>query len=306
MKRVEGLLFSYPGSKWRLAKRFQRYYPRHQVYADVFGGSAALIARQAPTAAEVYNDLDADVHNVFAAVKDAAQCNEVLRLLQSTVNDRHQYKMCKRILADPSESSARRAWAFLVAGNIGFAAHPALANGWTAHERQRRDLLALPGKLAWWHERLRNVRLESRPWQEIVDRYDAPGTFFLADPPYLAGVLRGSASEYYQHRMSAEAHVELIERLRRIQGHAMICGYNHPLYTRLLFHWRRVQFDARETMGGKAGRRKEIVWLSYADDGSRLETNRLRIAQRYVQIMETEEEAARYLERVKRLRRLLK
>jgi len=305
MKKVDGLLFSYPGSKWRLARRFHRYYPRHRVFVDLFGGSGALLCRQRPRAAEIYNDLDFTVYNVFRTIKEAGSHEQVLRLLESTTNDREQYAACKRVLADASETSVRRAWGFLVCGNVGFAGHPALTNSWVRHERQRRDFLTLPARLNWWHERLRNVHLENRPWQEVIDTYDAPETFFLADPPYLPGLLRSSAGQYYRHRMGADAHVELIERLRRIKGYAWICGYHHPLYTRLLFHWRKIKFSARETMGGKAGRRQEIAWLSYEDDGSRIEGNRLGIAQRYIQIMDGAEEAVKYVERIQRLRRAL-
>jgi DNA adenine methylase len=287
-----------------LSKRLQRHYPPHRVYVDVFGGSGALIARQEPRAEEVYNDLDTDVYNVFATVKEPAGHNEVLRLLETTSNDREQYTECKQILADTNESSIRRAWAFMVAGTIGFSAHPALANGWTRSEIQRRDLRNLPAKMQWWHDRLRNVHLENRPWQEVIDIYDSPASFFLLDPPYLAQVLRSEGNQYYQHRMAADAHVELIERLRTIKGCALICGYNHPLYTALLFYWRKVCFCARETMGGRAGKRQEVVWLNYEDDGSRIETNRLRITKRFIDIMQGEEQAFEYLERVRRLRQL--
>ena len=68
--RHDGLLFSYPGSKWRLAKKYQELYAPHRVYVDVFGGSAAMIARQQPRTVEVYNDLDHLVSNVFSTVKD--------------------------------------------------------------------------------------------------------------------------------------------------------------------------------------------------------------------------------------------
>ena len=266
----------------------------------------ALIARQQPRAIECYNDLDFCVFNVFATVKDSAACDEVLRLLATTLNDREQYRACKTILADPDESNVRRAWAFLVCGTIGFAAHPALANGWTRDELQRRDLLNLPAKIRWWHHRLERVQLENRPWQEIVTTYDSPDTFFLCDPPYLAGVLRSAADQYYQCRMDAGDHIELIENLRKIQGYCMLCGYNHPLYTTRLFHWRKKGFFARETMGGAAGKRQEVVWMNYTDDGSKIEGNRLRIARRYVQIMGGEEDAAKYIERIKRLKQLLK
>ncbi len=188
--KPDGLLFSYPGSKWRLAKQFQLCYPPHRVYIDVFGGSGALIARQAPRAVECYNDADFTVSNVFATVKDAGSCGELLQLLKTTSNDREQYKVCKRALADANETNVRRAWGFLTCGNLGFAGHPAIVNSWIDHARQRRDFATLPVRIRWWHERLRNVRVENRTWQEVVDIYDSRHTLFICDPPYMAGVLQ--------------------------------------------------------------------------------------------------------------------
>ena len=50
-----------------------------------------------------------------------------------------------------------------------------------------------------------------------------------------------------------------------------------------------------------------LPWtLNYEDDGSKIEGNRLRIAKRYVHIMENEDEAVRYVERIRRLKQLLK
>ncbi len=261
-----------------------------------------MIARQPPRTVEVYNDIDQNVYNVFATVKTGIE--EILQLLEGTTHDRQQYKICRRVLTDPDESNIRKAWAFVVCGTIGFSAHPALANGCTRYERRRRALRTLPGKLHWWHKRLQPVHLENRTWQEIVERYDSPDTFFFCDPPYLPGVLR-KACKYYQHDMDADAHVELIERLRKIKGRCMICGYHHPLYTQLLFHWRRITFVARESMGSRIGKRKEVVWLNYESDGSKIEGNRLRIARRYITIMGGEDEAVRYVERIKRLKQLL-
>ena len=69
-----------------------------------------------------------------------------------------------------------------------------------------------------WRNRFRRVCLENRPWQEIINIYDAPDTFFFCDPPYLPRVLRSPEDAYYIHTMGAEDHVDLIERLRTNSG----------------------------------------------------------------------------------------
>ena len=37
------------------------------------------------------------------------------------------------------------------------------------------------------HERLRNVTIDSRDWQKVVDMYDSANAFIYFDPPYCTG-----------------------------------------------------------------------------------------------------------------------
>ena len=304
---LNGLLYSYAGSKWRLARWYQRYYVRHRIFVDLFGGTGAVTMRKEPSPVEVYNDADGDVCNVFAVLQDLDACKKLLWLLEHTPNSREQYEICRAVLTDPNQDRVRRAWAFLVCGNIGFSGHPSIKHAWIRPQWGKQSLLKLPHKIIRWRDRFRQVYLENLTWQEVIEKYDGPDTLFLADPPYLPEVLRCSKDNYYIHTMSMQDHIELIERLRRIEGRAILCGYAHPLYTESLFHWRHITFPTRAMMGGNRGdERIERIWLNYRDDGSKIEGNRIRIAGRYIDIMGGPEEAAKYLERVKRLRELPK
>ena len=301
------LLLQYPGSKWRLGEKYVRYFPAHRTYIDVCGGTAALFARKPRSTIEIYNDIDANLSNVFAVLQDADGYEELLRLLENTPNGRLQYKICKRVVTDPTETTVRRAWAFLTCAAIGFSGHPVVQDAWVSPRHGKHSLLKLPENLRWWRERFRRVHIECKPWQEVLDIYDAPDSFFLVDPPYIPAVLRHSHDTYYVHAMDRAEHIELIERLRQIKGLAFLCGYNSPLYTELLFHWRKLTFQVTPTMGGKKReKRTECAWLNYENDGSKIEGNRLRIAKRYIKIMGGEEEARKYLERVVQLRQLPK
>jgi DNA adenine methylase len=301
------LFLQYPGSKWRLGKEYVQHFPAHCTYVDVCGGTAALFTRKPPSTIEIYNDIDANLFNVFEVLQDTAGYEELLRLLENTPNARQQYEICKKVTVDPTATKVRRAWAFLVCGAIGFSGHPVVQNAWVSPRHGKHKLLKLPEYLRWWRDRFRRVHIECKPWQEVLDPNDAPDTFFFVDPPYVPAVLRHNHDTYYVCSMDTAEHMELIERLRRIQGYAFLCGYNHPLYTERLFHWRKLTFQVTPTMGGKKReKRTECAWLNYENDGSKIEGNRLRIAKRYITIMGGEEEARKYLERVAQLRRLPK
>lgn len=59
--------------------------------------------------------------------------------------------------------------------------------------------------------------------------------------------------------MTDADHAELLDRLRQVTGAVVLSAYPHPLYTRVLRGWRKVEMAARAD-GAKP--RTEIVWLN--------------------------------------------
>jgi len=297
-------LFSYSGSKFLLSVMFALYYPKHRRYVSLFGGSAGEFSCKAPSPVEVYNDLDDHLHTVWQVLQNPEQYEQLLRLLENTPNGRRQFEICSQMLRDPprKHSPVRRAWAFLVVGNIcrsGF--HPAITKAWgtacDTSDKQTHNLMTLPRRLAEWRDRFRHVRIEHADWYKVFTKYDRHDTMTFADPPYLPSTLR-SSGPLYRHELSIQLHVTLLRTLSAAKGCAMICGYNSPLYTAMLFWWRKVEFPARATMGGKAARRCEIIWMNYEEDGTKISRNKLVIVKRFVGIMGSVCAARRYLDRI--------
>ncbi|MCA1595948.1 MAG: DNA adenine methylase, partial [Chloroflexi bacterium] len=81
------------------------------------------------------------------------------------------------------------------------------------------------------------------------------------DPPYLPETRSSRwAQRSYSHEMTADDHVELLDRLQSIQGAVLLCGYPSSLYDQALTvsaGWSRHSRVA-STDGGP---RTEVVWV---------------------------------------------
>lgn len=300
-------LFTYSGSKFTLAVMFVLYCAMHRRYVSLFGGSAGEFSVKTPSGVEIYNDLDDHLHTVWQVLQNEEQYEELQRLVQNTPNGRRQFETCCRILRDPltKHSQVRRAWAFLVVGNTcrgGF--HPAITKAWgtacDTTDKQTHNLMTLPLRLEQWRKRFQRVRIEHDDWYTVFMKYDRSDTLFFCDPPYFPLTLR-SSGRLYQHELAIEMHVRLLRVLNDAKGRVLLCGYNHPLYTGMLFHWRKVEFPAKAHMGGKGKPRREVIWMNYEADGTKISRDNLLVAKRYVDIMGGLCAARRYLDRIVKL-----
>src|SRR6266699_121264 len=104
----------YHGGKWKTAKAIISYFPPHRVYVEPFGGAANVLLRKSRSYAEVYNDLDAEIVNVFIQLRDNGP--ELKRLLTLTPFARLEFEEAYEPVADPIEQARRT----IVKSFIGF------------------------------------------------------------------------------------------------------------------------------------------------------------------------------------------
>ncbi len=252
-------VLKYPGAKNLIADWIISYMPKHDVYLELFSGSAAVLLNKTRCHIETLNDIDGDIVNFFCILRDYPE--ELRRVIDLTPFGRDEYKNAFEETNDPVERARR----YCVKFWQGFGNSQLYQNGFRSGQQSISPNPAgawaeLPAVMEEVAERLKGVQIENLPAVEILSRYDTEDVFIYADPPYLPDIRK---THLYKHEMSYADHEKLLEALKNHPGPVMISGYDNDLYDTMLSGWRKAYKDTTAECGIK---RTEVLWMNYKDE----------------------------------------
>src|SRR3546814_2282652 len=95
------------GGKWRLAAWVISFFPRHVTYVEPFGGGASVMLQKAPAKAELYNDLDETMIQLFRVIQDPEKAEKLVWLLERTPFSRAEFELAYKPAKDDVEAVRR-------------------------------------------------------------------------------------------------------------------------------------------------------------------------------------------------------
>ncbi|MDR2219751.1 MAG: DNA adenine methylase [Methylobacillus sp.] len=258
------------GGKFRIAPWIISHFPEHRIYVEPFGGAGSVLLRKQRSYAEVYNDLDGEVVNLFNVARDRG--DELVRVVELTPFSRDEFFQSYTTSKDPLEQARRT----LVRSFMGFGSASASgkktgfrANSNRSHTTPAHDWMNYPDALREIIVRLRGVVIENKDALAVMRQHDSPETLHYADPPYVPETRDAGAD--YRHELTSDEHVDLLSALDDLSGMVILSGYRCQIYDDRLSHWRRVD---RQAFADGASPRIESLWLNpaccVALDGMRL------------------------------------
>lgn len=259
----------YHGGKFRLATWVLDHFPPHKCYVEPFGGAAGVLIQKPRAYAEVYNDLDGDIVNLFRVLQGEQSSQRLIELLTITPYARAEFEQAWLATEDPVERARRliiRAQmgfgsAGASKGITGFRIDTARAYGTAQHLWAR-----YPEHLALVCKRLAGVLIENRPALEVLLAHDGPDTLHYIDPPYMHDTRVNGAAKgrYYRHEMSDREHSELLTTIKTLRGFVVVSGYPSELYQSELAGWTMNTTTSRISAGRGGSTRQECIWLNSA------------------------------------------
>ena len=111
--------------------------------------------------------------------------------------------------------------------------------------------------------RLKRVVILDDEAVNVIKSQDGENTLFYLDPPYLHET-RVSTKDY-DHEMTTDQHVELLEVIDNCRGDVVLSGYPNELYQQMLKNWNYVDFeiDNKASSAKQKPKMVERIWMNY-------------------------------------------
>ncbi|MCL4503850.1 MAG: DNA adenine methylase [Deltaproteobacteria bacterium] len=177
--------FPYLGGKRLLAKTIISLLPEHRLYCEPFGGSGTVLLEKPPSPAEIYNDINGGLVNLFRILKYHPR--EFLDTVRWHLRSREDFELFKNM---PSQylTDIHRAAQLYYLLRAGYGGKPPAAGCQfgVSLEPQGKPLsiYRVEESLYEIHRRLENVTIEHLPYADCIPRYDRQDACFYLDPPY--------------------------------------------------------------------------------------------------------------------------
>ena len=262
-------IIRYHGGKWKLADWIISNFAEHDVYVDPYGGGGSVLLKKQRAYAEIYNDIDGEVVNLFKVARDNGEA--LIRALELTPFAKDEFIESWH----PSDDALEQARRTVVRSFMGFGSAAvtmrrnargttgAPGTGFRSNSTRTgtipaHDWASYPTHLSAIIKRLKGVVIENRDAIEVMKQHDSEKTLHYVDPPYVS-TTRDKGSDYV-YEMSEQDHVNLAEFLHTLKGHVVLSGYRCDLYDHLYQKWQRVD---RKAFADGASPRVESLWVSH-------------------------------------------
>jgi len=246
---------NYIGGKNRLANTIVERIPEHLTYVEPFSGGARVFFRKTPSKVEVLNDLDSELVNFYRV----CQCHheELVRSMRFMPVSREWFNGLEQT-APEHLTDIQRAARFLYLQKLAYGGRiTRKAYAIRVLEKANLRADAIAETLNETHARLIGVQIEHLPYDQIIQRYDRPGTFFYLDPPYYD-------IRVYRYNLEHEDFERMVELLRGIKGKFLLSLNDRPEVRKLFAGFTIETVEIAYSLHRKVGRRhQELLIRNY-------------------------------------------
>lgn len=232
------------GGKRRLADRLIPLFPPHECYVEVFAGGAALyFLRPVPAKTEVLNDINGELVNLYRVIQNHMET--FVQQFKWALSSRQIFKW-EQEKRPETLTDIQRAARFFYLQQHAFGGRVDGQTFGTATTGAAINLCRIEENLSAAWMRMAGTYIENLAWQDVMQRYDRPHSFFYCDPPYWQ-------TEGYGVAFGFEQYEQLAEFMRSCQGKVMVSINDHPDIRRVFDGFWMEGLDIKYSTGNAHG-----------------------------------------------------
>ncbi|MGP3123380.1 DNA adenine methylase [Serratia marcescens] len=241
------------GGKRKLAKRLLPLFPEHTCYVEPFCGGAALFFMKTPSKAEVINDINGDIVNLYRVIQHHLE--EFIKQFKWALTSRQLFQWLKDTPVETLTDIQRAARFYYLQKTCFGAKVEGRTFGTSATGPAKLNIVRMEETLSEAWLRLQRVTIEHLDWQVCIQRYDRPGTLFYLDPPYWQTCGYGVSFGLEQYRCMATM-------ARQVKGKVIISVNDHPDMREVFSGLEVREAHTTYSVGGNNGHRASELIIS--------------------------------------------
>jgi DNA adenine methylase len=270
-------VLNWSGGKSLSADKLVRLMGEHDCYVEVFGGALWTFFRKSPSKVEAVNDINGELINFYRCVQRKHK-----EFLERTHYELYSRELYYEYLNDfysghhVELSDLERGFRFFCMIKEAFAAK--FGGGW-GYSSARNMATAFFNEFDGFdaiNARLKNVQIDNRDFEEVIEGYDSERTLFYVDPPYC-----GSDNESFYFK-SVDAsftmwdHQRLYMALKKIKGKFILtiddCEWVRERYCTPDSGFTVVENEVFYSSADKNNRRHvtELIIMNYKPNGAKM------------------------------------
>jgi DNA adenine methylase len=245
--------FCRQGNKYSMLDIILPLIPNHLIYVELFLGSGAVFFNKPKAKINILNDLDKNIINNLKLLKKASKKSEDYNQNLNTI------PKLKTFLSNHSLSIEDQLLYEKIKSCYGYNGMPVLKEN---NIYKNNNPFSIFKNIQVYQDKLKSTKLLSKDYEEIIDKFDSPKTFFFIDPPY------ENTRESFGYAEASHFDFErFAENIKKIQGYFLIT-INDSAYIRKLFKHYNIQKIniANKWLYGKINKnkkRKELIITNY-------------------------------------------
>jgi DNA adenine methylase len=279
-------MISYIGGKSKIGKWIVPFYPTDmETYVEPFSGMFwcffNMDMEKYPNLKKVvYNDFNPLNYNLFQCVQNPSELQRVMDEIEvqkvgvtyTPIELRDKFYMFQSQIFNEGFNVGKcdyltAAKYVYVLSQVFSGSKPETSNFIDLKGKYRSKYLAFRDKLSkpnWVDHFLKITDVENLDFQDVIEKYDSPSTYFYVDPPYWK-----TENYYSNHDFDRDDHERLAIALNKVQGKFSLSYYDfellHDWFPETKNRWEKKEFAkaAAAKKGTKQNMGEELLILNY-------------------------------------------